>query len=81
MATAVITYVYNEKTNLPIWIKYYGSLFGIENLFIADRGSTDGSTDNLGGANLLGAAPRVRRGKKTDFVSSLQRCLLELLIR
>lgn len=37
----------NEKYFLPWWVKYYGELFGNENLYILDHQSTDGSTDNL----------------------------------
>jgi hypothetical protein len=31
----------NERTLLEPWIKYHSSLFGIENLYILDNGSTD----------------------------------------
>lgn len=44
---AVFTTVHNEKHFLPLWIKYYSSLFGMENLYILDHQSTDGSTSNL----------------------------------
>ena len=53
MGTAAVTIVYNEKINLPIWIQYYGSLFGRENLYVLDHGSNDGSTESLGAVNVI----------------------------
>ncbi|WP_421761982.1 glycosyltransferase family 2 protein [Devosia sp.] len=50
---AVICTVYNEAILLPLWLTYYGSLFGLDNLYLIDDGSTDGSTDNLGGVNVI----------------------------
>lgn len=37
----------NEKYLLPIWLKYYSNLFGMENLYVIDHQTTDGSTENL----------------------------------
>src|ERR1700730_13677411 len=51
MKAAALTFVFNESVNLPLWIKYYGSNFGEKNLFVVDRESTDGSTNNLGEVN------------------------------
>jgi len=53
MRYAAMTFVYNENVNLPIWVKYYGSLFGYENLYVMDRGSDDGSTSGLGDVNII----------------------------
>ena len=50
---AVICTVYNEAILLPLWLTYYGSLFGLDNLYLIDDGSTDGSTDNLGAVNVI----------------------------
>ncbi|MBV8156265.1 MAG: hypothetical protein JO278_01335, partial [Dyella sp.] len=44
---AAFTMVYNESLNLPIWLRYYGSLLGRENLFVLDDGSDDRSTETL----------------------------------
>lgn len=44
---AVFTIAHNEKYFLPLWIKYYSQFFGMENLYILDHQSTDGSTSNL----------------------------------
>ena len=44
---AIFTLVHNEKHFLPLWVFYYSSLFGMENLYILDHESTDGSTNNL----------------------------------
>ncbi len=53
MKYAAVTFVYNETVNLPIWTKYYGELFGRQNLFVLDRSSTDGSTEDLGLINVI----------------------------
>ncbi|MEM1193472.1 MAG: glycosyltransferase family 2 protein [Pseudomonadota bacterium] len=45
--------VYNEKRMLPIWRRYFGGIFGSENLFILDHGSNDDSTENLRGENRI----------------------------
>lgn len=50
---AVVTMVYNEDVFLPIWVKYYGDLFGRENLYVLDNQSDDGSTSNLGDVNVI----------------------------
>jgi hypothetical protein len=76
MKVAAVTFVYNEIFNLSIWIKYYGNLFGRNNLFIVDRGSDDGSTTNLGDVNLL-HVPRKAfdEYEKTNFMSSFHASL------
>ena len=53
MRIAIITMVYNEKVMLPIWRRYYGAIFGRENLFILDHGSDDGSTEDLKNENRI----------------------------
>lgn len=50
---AVICTVYNEALLLPLWLTYYGTEFGLGNLYVIDDGSTDGSTDNLGAVNVI----------------------------
>jgi len=45
---AVYAMVKNEINFLPLWIKYYSNLFGMENLYLLDHQSNDGSTENLG---------------------------------
>lgn len=77
MSNAALTYVFNENVNLPIWVKYYGNLFGEENLFVIDRQSTDHSTENLGKVNVI----RVPRTKfddhdKSHALSSMHSALL-----
>ncbi|MEB3352747.1 MAG: glycosyltransferase family 2 protein, partial [Cyanobacteriota bacterium] len=44
---AVFTMAYNEPRNLPLWIQYYGVQLGLENCWVLDHGSSDGSTDGL----------------------------------
>lgn len=45
--TAAFTIVRNEPLFLPLWLAYYGRQFGLENLFVLDHGSDDGSTTGL----------------------------------
>jgi FkbM family methyltransferase len=40
---AAITMVYNESYFLPIWLRHYGAHLGLDNLFVVDHGSDDGS--------------------------------------
>ncbi len=63
--------------NLPIWIDYFGRLFGKSNLFVVDRGSTDGSTANPGEVNRLVLPHNVfDEESKTDFIIYFHRSLL-----
>ena len=77
MKTAVVTFVYNEFFNLPIWIRHYGGNFGDRNLFVVDLGTTDGSTSNLGEVNRI-PLPRdaFDEHQKTGFINSLCKGLL-----
>jgi SEC-C motif/Glycosyl transferase family 2 len=50
---AAITMVFNESLLLPIWLNYYGSKFGQENLFVIDDGSNDMSIRNSNIVNLI----------------------------
>lgn len=52
-SVAVVTMVYNEDVFLPIWIRYYGGLFGNDNLYVLDNASTDGSTSGLDRVNTI----------------------------
>lgn len=78
MRTAVITFVYNEQVNLPIWRSYFAPVFGEENLFVVDHQSTDGSTDNLGRINKIFLyRGELDEHKRCVFMASFQRALLE----
>ena len=78
MNVAVITMVYNEEIYLPIWCRYYGRALGVENLFVVDHGSDDGSVEKLPrGANLI-RIPRgadFDEGPRTTFIVKLQQAL------
>ena len=50
---AAVTMVYNEPEYLPIWIRHYTRHVGARNCYIIDHGSTDGSTDDVGGCNII----------------------------
>jgi hypothetical protein len=77
MSTAVVTFTYNESVNLPIWLRYYGTNFGEDNLYVVDRGSDDASLDRIGKANLL-KVPRKKfdEFEKTNFIATFHRSLL-----
>lgn len=44
---AAFTMARNESGMLPRWVDYYGRQLGLDNLFVFDDNSTDGSTDGL----------------------------------
>lgn len=50
---AAITMVFNEPVLLPIWLNYYGSRLGHENLFVIDDGSNDTSIRKNNIVNLI----------------------------
>jgi len=78
MSTAIITFVYNEIVNLPIWVRYYGSIVGERNLFVIDHSSSDGSTTDLGLVNKLWLArEELDEHKRCVFMASFVKGLLE----
>lgn len=44
---AVLTIARDESVMLPRWVRHYAGQVGMENLFVIDDSSTDGSTDDL----------------------------------
>ena len=44
---AALTMVRDESVMLPRWVAHYGRECGVDNLFVIDDHSTDGSTDDL----------------------------------
>lgn len=78
MRVAVVTFVYNETVNLPIWRRYYGGVLGDRQLFVIDHGSTDGSTSDLGEiSKLYFAREELDEYKRCVFMASFQKSLLE----
>lgn len=53
MKIAAMTMCYNERHRLPTYLKYYAGQVGMENIYIVDHGSDDGSTENLGPVNII----------------------------
>ena len=43
----IFTTAKNQSTFLPIWLDYYSKIVSMQDIYILDDGSTDGSTDNL----------------------------------
>jgi hypothetical protein len=78
MRIAAITMVYNETFRLPFWLSYYSSQLGAEHLYVVDHGSTDRSTDNLGGANRI-LLPRdsFDDAQRSRFIAKFHESLLE----
>lgn len=77
MRVAVMTMAYNERVNLPIWIRHYTNHCPDATLFVIDHGSEDGTTRNLSGVNVI-PLPRTPFDDQTraDFVADLQHALL-----
>jgi Glycosyl transferase family 2 len=77
MRVAIVTMVYNERVNLPIWLRHYTSHCPGAVLFVIDHGSDDGSTRGLPSANLI-PLPRTPFDDQTrvEMVADLQHGLL-----
>jgi hypothetical protein len=73
LRVAAITVCRDEGRMLPLWIRYYGEQLGVENLYVVDDSSVDGSTDDLP-CDVLHIPP-VRGGK---FESTRMRVLAGL---
>ncbi len=77
---AAITFCRDEGRMLPLWVKYYGEQLGVENLYVVDDNSEDGSTDDLP-CDVLHIPP-IRGGKfnstRMAMVGNLGRSLLQL---
>jgi Glycosyl transferase family 2 len=52
---AVFTIVQNEPTFLPLWVRYYSRHFDPADIYVLDHGTTDGSTEGLGGCHVIEA--------------------------
>src|SRR5205814_1216431 len=76
-AIAIMTMVYNESTNLPIWIRHYRRVAPSAALFVIDHSSDDGSTGFLFGVNKI-PLPRneLDERDRTFFINSLQQGFL-----
>jgi hypothetical protein len=79
MQTAIVTMAYNERINLPIWIRHYTHHCPGATLFVIDHGSDDGSTRDLTGVNVI-PLPRTPFDDQTrvEVVSDLQHALLRV---
>lgn len=44
---AVFTVCRNENRLMPLWVDYYASIFGLNNIFVYDDDSNDGCFDNI----------------------------------
>lgn len=74
---AAVTMVYNEPEFLPLWIDYYGKQVGLENCYVVDNGTDDGSVDKFKSEVNVIRVPRLfkdnlqRTRFLSDFCSSL----------
>ncbi len=75
--TAIMTMVYNENTNLPIWLRHYRRTSPHADLFVIDHGSDDGSTENLSDVHKI-PLPRtwVDEHDRTFLINCLQQGFL-----
>ena len=68
---AVFSVCRNESKFLPIWLKYYSKIFGLENIFLFDDNSSDGCFDGVELINYelikLGRDPKVERFGVHDY--------------
>ena len=78
MKLAIITMVFNESVNLPIWIRYYRSAAPKAALFVLDHASNDGSTDHIPEVSKL-PLPREEMDEwsRTRCINHMQRALLQ----
>lgn len=80
LRVAAITFCRDEGRMLPLWIGYYGAQFGVDNLYVVDDNSEDGSTDDLP-CDVL-HIPSIRGGKfnstRMAMVGNLGRSLLQV---
>ncbi len=78
MRVAIMTMVYNERVNLPIWIRHYRRQCPEAALIVLDHGSDDGSTIGLNGVTVL---PLGRSGfddiTRAEAIGDLQSALLK----
>ena len=74
---AIMTMVYNESTNLPIWIRHYRRTAPNANLFVIDHSSDDGSTSVVSGVTRI-PLPRdeLDERDRTFLINSLQQGFL-----
>ena len=77
MTVAAVTMVYNEPAMLPLWLRHYSRQVGVDQCYVIDQGSDDGSTAAVGCANVI----RVPRGVanetvRADFISDYCASLL-----
>ena len=72
-----MTMVYNEHTNLPIWLRHYRHVAPTANLFVIDHSSDDGSTALLPGVTRI-PLPRYELDERdrTFLINSLQQGFL-----
>ena len=50
---AVICKFYNEPAHLPLWLGHYGRQVGLENCYLLDHGTDDGSQTAIRGAHVV----------------------------
>lgn len=80
MKVAAITMVHNESAFLPIWLRYYASQLGYDNLYLVDHRSNDNSITNaraMGAVN-ISSFPREEfdDGERAVFISTFHEQLL-----
>ena len=64
MKLAAVTMAYNEPDYTDIWCRHYARQVGLENCYVIDHGSDDGTTEQLGAVNVI----RIPRSPKDNEV-------------
>lgn len=76
MRVAAITMCHNEGWMLQLWTRHYGRLLGLENLFVIDHGSTDGSAQTCGGNVIRLPREKFDDNQRAATISLQQQSLL-----
>jgi hypothetical protein len=72
-----VTMVYNKVDYTDLWCRHFANQIDVENRYVIDHGSDDGTTDDLGAVNVI----RIPRGpydvaEQSRLVSELSNELL-----
>jgi hypothetical protein len=74
---AVLTMVRNESVFLPIWLRYYRQFFPIQDIYVIDHQSTDGSTEGDGFTRIVVTRREFGTGWQRDTIQRYQHELVD----
>jgi hypothetical protein len=75
---AIIVKFFNEPAHIRLWLAHYGRQVGLDNCYLLDHGSNDGSHINVGRAHVI-RLPRSAQddNKHLDLIRTYSRSLLD----